>query len=171
VVQATTNSEYDLSHQLLVPQGVILSISTSSSTYADTKDSIQCTFYGDLAASGPHVVGPFLQRGETVRREIPLHRYIGKFQYISCENLGHDGWLPSRIYLEIDGIQYHLAVPEVWLDSFDLSSFKADGNGFEPAVQRTTGYPADAPHSTHMKYSPSSSIKVNAITGNPLNYY
>lgn len=166
-----TGSEYDLAHQLLLPQTVVLSISTSSSTYAETSDPVQCTFYGDLAASGPHVLGPFPDRGDTVRRQVLLDKYIGTFNYIDCENLGHDGWLPSKIYVEVNGVQYHLAVPEIWLDSFDLALFKSDGNGFEPRVQRTSGYPADASHATHLKYVPRTSIKMNVITGNPLKYY
>lgn len=151
----------DIRDTLLVHSTATLTITTSHSTYAETKNPIKITFFGELASSGPHSIGPFLNAGELVERVVVLARFIGTLKYAVLQNNENDGWLPSRVFCVLDGYQYNFIVPHAWVDTFNYDQYLSTGDGYEMGSQIVD----DIPHFPVIKLEIRDSIKLNSITG------
>jgi hypothetical protein len=143
-------------------------VTTSWSMYADSGDAIEVTFHGQLSTSGPHNLGPFITRGETVKQNVTLDRFIGPLDHITLQNRGHNGWLPSRVNCVYNDYLFTFGFPKTWLNSFDYDAFLEEGNGYEPRVQQ---HEDEINSAEFIRLDISNSVKLNVLTGNkPLDY-
>ena len=155
--------DQDLRDTILSATYVEMIVATSWSVYSDSTDLIEATFHGELSTSGPHPLGPYLTRGETMKQNITLDRYVGPLKYIQLQNRGHDGWLPSRISCIYDRYLYNFNFPKTWLNSFDYDSFLEERNGYEPRVQQNE---VEVNSAEVMVLEIRNSVKLNSLTGN-----
>ena len=151
---------------LLIPSSATLAITTSHATYAETVDKVHILFFGEMASSGPHVIGPFLERGVTVTRTVTFDRYIGPLKYVQLQNVGSDGWLPSRVSCILDGYEYSFDVPERWADTFNYAQYQVDQNGYEPGYQRVKTATGNIITFPVINLNIANKVRVNILTGN-----
>lgn len=152
----------DHSDTVLSATFVEMIVTTSWATYADSGDNIEATFHGDLSTSGPHIIGPYLNRGVTLKQNLTLDRFIGPLTHIVVQNRGFDGWLPSRVSCIYNRYMYTFDFPKTWLNSFDYDSYLDEGNGYEPRVQQLQ---SEINSAEHIRLDIQSSIKLNSVTG------
>lgn len=147
---------------LLHPPKATCEILTSSTTDAETYDTIYVVLMGDFSNSGPHILndGVVFQRGSTVQVSIQLDRRIGNLVSIQLQTKGFDAWLPSQIECSIGNIRYEVAVPLQWLDKLDPVSEALYGDGFSPNAQDPT-----IPSSSNIEMPVKSSALLYTVTG------
>lgn len=154
------NSEH--SDTILSAPLVEMTVTTSWAVYSDSNDTIEATFHGELSTSGPHDIGPFMNRGGTIKQNITLDRFIGPMTHITLQNRGFDGWLPSFITCVYRRYSHTFKFPKTWLNSFDYNSYLEEGNGYEPRVQQDEN---EINSAEVIRLDILSSIKLNSLTG------
>jgi hypothetical protein len=156
----------DEEDHLLIPPSATFTITTSYATYAETTDSVHITVIGEIGSSGPHVIGPFAERGASITRTITFDRFIGPLKHVQIQNLGSDGWLPSKISCVLDGYEYTFDVQEKWADTFSYSQYLANQNGYEPGSQRVRTAAGDIVTFPVINLKILNKIRINLLTGN-----
>jgi len=147
---------------ILSATSVEMIVTTSWTMYSDSDNNIEATFYGELSTSGPHEIGPFIERGQTLKQNVSLDRFIGPLQYITLQNRGFNGWLPSRVNCVYNRYYYTFNFPKTWVNSFDYDRFLEEGNGYEPRVQQKEN---EINSAEFVRLDIQSSIKLNSLTG------
>lgn len=148
---------------ILTATFVEMIVTTSWNMYSDSEDFIEATFHGEISTSGPHIIGPYVDRGQTVKQNVSLRRFIGPIKYVILQNRGFNGWLPSRINCIYNRYLYTFDFPKTWLNSFDYDSFVEEGNGYEPRVQQGENEISSA---EIIRLDISNAVKLNPRTGN-----
>lgn len=112
-------------------------ITLSSNPYAGTDSVLYITYIGDYSSSGPHAIGNLTTPSEVITNNITLDRRIGNLQSIWVENQGYDSLLISAWSVRIRENVYDIAIPEIWIETFDPILKASTGDGYSPDADLT----------------------------------
>lgn len=107
-------------------------ITLSPDPYAGTNNTVYATYIGDFSSSGPHAIVNLTTPASVITNNVTLDRRIGNLQSIWIENQGYDSLLISTWSVRIRENIYDIAIPEIWLQTFDPILKASTGDGYSP---------------------------------------